>query len=66
VLPLGCVLLNLVGRPPERGQAGRAQRAQLLEGVLRVTGAQRQFQPGGQPFQGLGVVAEVAVLDAWT
>jgi hypothetical protein len=32
MLPLGRVLLNFVGRPPERGQEGRAQRAQLLQG----------------------------------
>src|SRR6516225_4001041 len=60
----GRSLLNLVGRAPERGQAGRAQWAELLKGRLRVTGAQRQLQPGGQPFQGSGVVADVAVPDA--
>ena len=37
---------------------------ELLEGRFRVTGAQRQFQPGGPPFQRLGVVTNVAVLDA--
>ena len=41
---LGRSLLNLVGRAPERGQAGRAQRAELLKGRLRVTGAQRQLR----------------------
>src|ERR1019366_426428 len=61
---LGRSLLNFAGRAPERGQAGRAQRAELLKGRLRVAGAQRQLQPGGQPFQGFGVVADVAVPDA--
>src|SRR5260370_2364865 len=61
---LGRPILNFGGRAPERGQAGHAQRAELLMGRLRVTGAQRQLQPGGQPFQGPGVVADVAVPDA--
>ena len=60
---LGRSLLNFAGRAPERGQAGRAQRAELLK-AGSGTGAQRQIQPGGQPFQGLGVVADVAVPDA--
>src|SRR5258708_5035846 len=60
----GRSLLKFAGLASERGQAGRAQRMKLLEGGFRGAGAQRQFQAGGEPFQGLGVVADVAVLEA--
>jgi hypothetical protein len=39
------------------------QWAELLKGRLRVADAQCQLQPGGQPFQGSGAVADVAVSD---